>query len=1240
MHYIRNLKLHLCSIIFLTVLALLQRPSAPISALKSTFMPGTDHGPMQVGGAYQVYLPVIFTPPGAPQFQFISPLPNTSVGGTIFVAIQPLSHRDVITGVTFKVDDIDLAPADGLRAFLDAKTLPAGLATLTAVATGPGGSTTHSITVTIVPNPPTSGPIHQSGGVLASQTGSAITFLPNTVPNNTNVTVSERTQEQVTAQHGIEWETIGVTFLGDQEVQSSASLTRPLGMVSSAGYGNRVQPGQAVVNYMILPDANGDGVDELVVIRTASVAPNDDVILDPVALPLVSSVTGNDLRRTTQFANVIAGPPGEAFVLEVDGFNAFSTIGNVAMFESAVDGTTVEYPVILTLAETAPPRQIALISLPYLPVGEAFMTLKNISSGHSTEPISVHIEQLPELNQPPQEIFDAQFDNLIQGLQDAQGSSLTTLVPGETLTQTIASLQEAQASFTAIYAHLQEEPFPEAEQLLADAAKIYTVENNIMLLYSGDNESLQGPMALIDCAHPPDTSAFFNSLPNYQSTMPEGSPLEEAGALISARSPAMGSVVGTLSSALEYAQMVYQGLMVGVNALKWANGCGSGPAPSPGAQQGTAVFTGMGSAPPPGGNGVGNVNPMAVVSQPPLAGRVQVKIFNDGQVMPFTGVTDAGGYFFVPFIPAGEPFTAVAIDTITTETRVYNGVGPATGDNVFIFFDFGWGESEPTLVWDGGGDGTSWHDPQNWDLDRIPNASDRVEIDVSENITVVHSSGNTTVLALHSANNVSITGGSFTVQVPSTVNGTFSMASGTTLRADGIVASFTANGTTLVAQANFYALNGGKITLPNLTSYSGGGIDRVWRATGLGSELAFPNLTSLDATTYHRILVDALDGGKVDLSSLPSIGPANVWLFASGTNSYIDLSSATEFVAYGSLQRGRIEAVNNGTVLMDSLLELHLVDLVVNPGGTIPVQQITRLTAGTITLDSLSLTLTALTNFNQSSIFITGDAVLSLPGLTSYSGGGIDRVWRATGAGSEIIFPNLASLNATTYHRILVDALDGGKVDLSSLPSIGPANMWFLADGANSQIDLSSATEFVAYGSLQRGRIEAVDEGAVLFTAGTLNINIADIFLNVDGVVSGGTIVLGNNARLLGTGTLDANVVNGGEVSPAGTIAGVITIGGNYTQTAVGKLITHVGGPSVGSQYDQLAVTGTAAIDGTLEITLINSYDPGFGSSFSILTAVSRSGTFATVTGTAIGPGKQFQVNYLANGVALEVVPG
>ncbi len=105
-------------------------------------------------------------------------------------------------------------------------------------------------------------------------------------------------------------------------------------------------------------------------------------------------------------------------------------------------------------------------------------------------------------------------------------------------------------------------------------------------------------------------------------------------------------------------------------------------------------LTGMGSAPPSGGPGCGNA-PSGVfpagtffTSQQEAPDPIIVTVFVGGTPLPFKGVTDAGGYFFIPIMPDGEDFTALAFDTGSGEVRSFEGVGPPLGESVYMFFDF------------------------------------------------------------------------------------------------------------------------------------------------------------------------------------------------------------------------------------------------------------------------------------------------------------------------------------------------------------------------------------------------------------------------------------------------------------------------------------------------------------------------------------------------------------------------
>ncbi len=123
--------------------------------------------------------------------------------------------------------------------------------------------------------------------------------------------------------------------------------------------------------------------------------------------------------------------------------------------------------------------------------------------------------------------------------------------------------------------------------------------------------------------------------------------------------------------------------------------------------------------------------------------------------------------------------------------------------------------------------------------------------------------------------------------------------------------------------------------------------------------------------------------------------------------------------------------------------------------------------------------------------------------------------------------------------------------------------------------------------------------------AGTLLVG--DV--NHPGASIAGDATVNAAGTLAGHGTIFGNVANlGGVVMPGGTI-GVLSVGGNYTQSAAGTLSIEVS-PIAASQ---LHVGGAANLAGKLALI----FDPGVYSaaSYKILIASSVHGTFATVIG-------------------------
>src|SRR5262249_54464370 len=123
---------------------------------------------------------------------------------------------------------------------------------------------------------------------------------------------------------------------------------------------------------------------------------------------------------------------------------------------------------------------------------------------------------------------------------------------------------------------------------------------------------------------------------------------------------------------------------------------------------------------------------------------------------------------------------------------------------------------------------------------------------------------------------------------------------------------------------------------------------------------------------------------------------------------------------------------------------------------------------------------------------------------------------------------------------------------------------------------------------------------------------------------------------LLGGGTVAANVTNdGGLVSPGAPTPGILTINGNYIQTARGALNIEIGGLTPGTDYDRLAVNRTVTPDGALHLSTLNGFLPDFGDFFDVLTFQARSGDFATYNGLNLGDYRILDPVYGSNGLGV-----
>src|SRR5205807_840668 len=88
-----------------------------------------------------------------------------------------------------------------------------------------------------------------------------------------------------------------------------------------------------------------------------------------------------------------------------------------------------------------------------------------------------------------------------------------------------------------------------------------------------------------------------------------------------------------------------------------------------------------------------------------------------------------------------------------------------------------------------------------------------------------------------------------------------------------------------------------------------------------------------------------------------------------------------------------------------------------------------------------------------------------------------------------------------------------------------------------------------------------------------------------------------------------------------------------YTQSPLGDLVEQIGGYAAGTQYGQIVVTGSVALDGSFKVQLVNGFIPHLGDQFRVIDNQGGNpinGAFAGMSeGTIVYAGKYgFGVSY------------
>ncbi len=266
-------------------------------------------------------------------------------------------------------------------------------------------------------------------------------------------------------------------------------------------------------------------------------------------------------------------------------------------------------------------------------------------------------------------------------------------------------------------------------------------------------------------------------------------------------------------------------------------------------------------------------------------------------------------------------------------------------------------------------------------------------------------------------------------------------------------------------------------------------------------------------------------------------------------------------------------------------------------------------------------------------IFVRKDATVMI------NDGGIGGNTVTGGTGGDPVQPNPTVVTAST----------------SGSPGSAIGQAIFLAGSAAYQVSANNTVTLA----------DTIGGGAnALITGGFTKIGAGTLVLSSDNNYTGGTIVsdgtlLANNSSGSATGTGTVTVNSGGTLGGTGTISGAIAVNsggtlapgaspgilnsGNVSFASGSTFSVEINGATVGSQYDQLNVTGTVALNNAT-LSLSGAYVPASGDSFVIINNDGADAITSTFNGLPEGSiltinGVQKRITYIG-GTGNDVVLG
>ncbi len=436
----------------------------------------------------------------------------------------------------------------------------------------------------------------------------------------------------------------------------------------------------------------------------------------------------------------------------------------------------------------------------------------------------------------------------------------------------------------------------------------------------------------------------------------------------------------------------------------------------------------------------------------------------------------------------------------------------------------------------------------------------------------------------------------------------------------------------------------GNLTLGNIiVDVPAGGYNPSTPAGIIALEALAGNVAQQSGTTLSGAGIGVIASGSVQLTEA---NPTGVVLGQAGGNFHFNSTSPIQVVSYddGNYAYSGIDAGNN--LSLTSTTSDITINAPVWAGGSLDLNTPTRTVINSAVYTGSSYANDGIIKVGAGGHFVvdgtfTNSGELLIDGGDSYMLVYQDFINSADGTVTVQSGGGAAALVPSGTYAIL--DIDGTLTNAGALTLDGYGSELIVFQGASNEqggvVNVQNQGYFVSDGGVFRNSGNfTVSNSYAYFMAGVDNAQSGVIevngsnsgFYSVGPMSSAGTIALNNGylmvdptygstltmsgGTLKGNGSIYGNVVNNGGTITPGNSAGALSFLGDLTLGGGSTLAMELGDPANASANDQLYVSGLFTMGGALQLSAVGGYTPAVGDSFTLYTAGSEAGSFASIS--------------------------